>query len=208
MSDLTPRIDINVLTNTQGCPAANLAIKSSNLPPPPASIGIEKFYIEGGASAVAGAMISLGKRDKPVRMSRGSRFTDMLAWVAEQPVVLYDSGDRRAWLVDGASALLHLVRASMERDRDNPAYSFKWRFDGNLQGDSAVEILTHLDNLDIKLFVDDRRPADEGGMEDVYYYFRDRVKDILRNLETLIDYQPGSSRRTGRLLDLPVGPHH
>lgn len=184
-------------SSPQGRPTANYAIKSSNLPPPPASVGIKTIYIEGGASAVGGAMILLGVKDKPVHMSRGSRFTDLLAWVAEQAIVLYDSGDRRAWLVDGASALLHLVRASMERDRNSPAYRSKWRFNGNLQGDSAIEVLTDLENLDVRLFVDYRKPTERGDMEDVYCYFRDRVEDILRNLDTLIDYQVQAAARDG-----------
>lgn len=160
-------------------------------------MGIKKVYLEGGASAVFGGMIEIGIKDKPIHMSRGSRFTDLLAWIAEQPMVLYDPGDRRAWLVDGASALLHLVRASMERDRNNPVYRSRWRFNGTLRGDTAVEILTDLDNLDIKLFVEDRRPVAGGGMEDVYCYFRDRVQDILRNLDTLIDYQVQAATRDG-----------
>ena len=182
----------------QGCESANLSIQASNLPTLPDSVAIEKLYLEGGGSAVAGVSVALGKKDQPVRMSRGTSFSDLLACVVKKPMVLYDTSERRAWLVDGASALLYLVRASIDRDRANPVYGSKWKFDGEGQfkGGSAIEILSNPDNLDIKLYLDCRQRT-ESGSQDVFYYFQDRVHDISRNVEILMDYQVHAAARDG-----------
>jgi hypothetical protein len=45
--------------------------------------------------------------------------------MSERFVLLYDVGDRRAWLVNGASALLHLVIASLKYELSTPiGYKF------------------------------------------------------------------------------------
>ena len=159
-------------------------------------MAIEKLYIEGGGSAVGGVMIGLGLKDKPVHMSRGTSFSDLLSCVVRRPMVMYDTGKLRAWLVDGASALLHLVRASINRDRADPVYQSKWVFDGQFRGSSAIEILSHPDNLDIKLYRD-RRQQTETGSQDVFHYFQDRVQDIIRNVEILMDCQVQAAARDG-----------
>ena len=141
-------------------------------------------------------MIALGKKDKPIRMSRGANFSDLLSCIVRRPMVMYDVGERRAWLIDGASALLSLVLASIDRDRADPVYRSKWLFHGQLKGGSAIEILTNPDNLDIRLYFD-RRQRTETGSQDVFHYFQDRVHDVIRNVETLMDYQAQAAARDG-----------
>ena len=41
-------------------------------------------------------------------------------WVSEKFVVLWDEEDKRGWLVNGATALLHLLRASLKSDMAGP----------------------------------------------------------------------------------------
>ncbi|MBE3048314.1 hypothetical protein IMZ48_38580 [Candidatus Bathyarchaeota archaeon] len=122
---------------------------------------------------------------------------DSLDWVADQPVVIYGVDDRRAWLVDGASALLHLVRASIERDRDRPAYRDKWKFNGLLKGSSAMEILSDPDNLNITIYVDDKKRSASGTTVDVVHSFRDRIQIVLHYLEALIDSQVEAAAQDG-----------
>lgn len=190
---------ILLYTDSYPCEGAveNFAVKDSNLPPLPSSIRIDRLYIEGGASGVAGAMVSVGVKDKPVRMSRSSSFKGLLEWVDKKPVVLYDTGGRRAWLLDGASALLYLVRVSIESDRHKPMYRSTWKFHDVLRGGSAIEILSDFDNLSIKLFVDNIRQNESGVHQEVFYTFHERVLEILRNIETLLDYQVQAAARDG-----------
>ena len=83
-------------------------------------------------------MASIGKKDKPIYLRRDRSYVGLLDWVSVQPVVFYDVDDRRAWLVDGASALLHLLRASIDRDRMKPVYRSRWKFNGMLEGLSSA----------------------------------------------------------------------
>lgn len=146
---------------------------------------------------VAGLMIALGKKDKPTRLTRGTSLSASLDWVADQPVVFYDVDNRRAWLVDGASALLYMVRASIERDREREAYRGKWRFNGQLNGRSPIEILSDLDNMNTALYLDHQKRNGSGAKEDVLYSFQDRVQEILQNLEALIDSQVLAAAQDG-----------
>ncbi|RYO97372.1 hypothetical protein DL765_011216 [Monosporascus sp. GIB2] len=106
---------------------------------------------------------------------------------------------------DGASALLHLVRASIDQDRIKPAYSSKWKFNSTLEGDSsprgggmaAIEVLGNPDNLNLKLYLDDKKPNESGNLVEIFYYFRDRVQEILHNLQILIDYQAQIAAQDG-----------
>lgn len=142
-------------------------------------------------------MVGLGKRAKPVYLTRGDSLSDRYDWVADQSVVFHGVEDQRAWLVDGASALLHLVRASIERDRDQPAYRDKWKFNGLLRGSSAMEILSNPDNLNTTLYVDDRVRSASGAEVDVVHTFRDRVQSVLHCLEALIENQAQAATQDG-----------
>ena len=181
-----------------GHPKANPMITSSGLPPAPSSIVIDRLYLEGGSQVIGGVSVSIGKKDKPIYLQRMKSYSGLLDWVSLQPIMFYDVGDRRAWLGDGASALLHLVRASIDRDRDEPAYRSKWRFDGKLEGDasggndttmSAIDILGNFNNLNRELYLDDVRPNESGHLVEAYYRFRDRVQEILYDIQILVDYQ-------------------
>ncbi|KAH7129125.1 hypothetical protein EDB81DRAFT_906999, partial [Dactylonectria macrodidyma] len=199
-----------------GHPNAEFAIQGSNLPPFPNSFVVEKAYLGGGSSLNAGVTVSLGKRDKPVRLSKGHGLSRLLAWIYAQPLVFFDVNLRKAWLVDGASALLHLVRASVEQDRYHPAYRSKWRLSGPLQleGDdalglggsrrmTAVEILGNPRNLNIQLYLDDERPDASGSLVEVPYRLRDRVLEILPQLEALVDKQAEVAAQDGYWIPQP-----
>ncbi|KAI9172522.1 hypothetical protein HJFPF1_02024 [Paramyrothecium foliicola] len=174
------------VTELLGCAQANYAIASSGLQYAPKSIVIDKLYIEEGSQVI-------------------DRKATLALWLGYlQPIVLYDVSERRAWLADGASVLLHLVRATIDRDKNEPAYRSKWRFDGVLKNDcgphagtTAVEVLSDFDNLNSKLYLDDKRPNENGEMVEIFYYFRDRVQEILYDLQVLVDYQAQAAAEDG-----------
>ncbi|KAB8074405.1 hypothetical protein BDV29DRAFT_173691 [Aspergillus leporis] len=56
-----------------------------------------------------------GKKDISICITRDS-YRAKLEWISKKHVVLWDVKHDRGWLVNGASALLHLVRAYLEYD--------------------------------------------------------------------------------------------
>jgi hypothetical protein len=154
--------------------------------------------------APADITFAVGIKDKPVWLHRGTSYKGLIDWISAQPIVFYDVDSHRAWLGDGASALLHLVRISIERDRNQPAYRSSWKFDGTLEGSqersaslSAIEILNNFRNLNRQIYLDDVRPDDNGNLVEIHHRFRDRVLKILHDLELLIDYQAQVAARDG-----------
>jgi hypothetical protein len=187
-----------------GHPNANWSIEPSALNEPPKSFVIEKLYIEGGLHLIGGFTGSIGIRDKPVHMSKEKGYRELVNWVRSQPILFYDAEDHRAWLIDGASALLHLVRASIHQDRQNAVYRSTWTFDETLEGDglnrggptAAIDTLLSINNLNRPLYLDIRSTAN-GQVEEVAYYFNNRVQEILYNFQVLIDYQAQVAARDG-----------
>jgi hypothetical protein len=64
-------------------------------------------YLSGGAS------FTRGNKDTPIYIHRGGPYQQEIHSAYNMKVLLYDTGDRRAWLVDGASALLHITRTQL-----------------------------------------------------------------------------------------------
>jgi hypothetical protein len=58
--------------------------------------------------------MSIGIKDKPEHINYEDDYLSTLGMISERHFVFYDTGDRRAWLFDGATAVLHLLRACIE----------------------------------------------------------------------------------------------
>ncbi|GJP88347.1 hypothetical protein AnigIFM59636_003606 [Aspergillus niger] len=70
---------------------------------------------------------AIGKKDKPSHSEFGEYLHKILS-ITKKYAVFYDVSTRRAWLVDGASALLHLVRASLFlSSSEDPMQEFVFR---------------------------------------------------------------------------------
>ncbi|XP_044719169.1 uncharacterized protein HRG_07734 [Hirsutella rhossiliensis] len=102
--------------NYAGAPGANYDIGWSKLSKPDSGGAFDKVSIVAGTHITVGLSCVLGKKDKPVHLRGRDDYIRRLKWISKKFVILYDTTDNRAWLVDGASALLHLVRASLKRD--------------------------------------------------------------------------------------------
>ena len=64
------------------------------------------------------ATITTGRQDRGIRTSSKEMFyVDVVEKMSKMHVLLYDHGDGRGWLVDGASAVLHLLRFHVARYR-------------------------------------------------------------------------------------------
>jgi hypothetical protein len=60
-----------------------------------------------------GTSITRGNKDTPIYLHRGGPYQQEIHSACNMNVVLYDTDDRRGWLVDGASALLHITRTQL-----------------------------------------------------------------------------------------------
>ncbi|KAH7085853.1 hypothetical protein BKA63DRAFT_27957 [Paraphoma chrysanthemicola] len=79
---------------------------------------VDRVTISAGYRVTVSASAALGRKAKPV-YSRHSHHTTRLRDIHERIFILYDVEDHRPWLIDGASALLHLVHASLKMDNDD-----------------------------------------------------------------------------------------
>lgn len=82
-----------------------------------------------------------------------------LKWISKKFVVLWDEEDKRGWLINGTSALLHLLRASLEHDsidKFNSEFLFKpeqmQEPSEPHEPDSAIEVLLNPINKKLKIY--------------------------------------------------------
>ncbi|RYP58420.1 hypothetical protein DL769_008959 [Monosporascus sp. CRB-8-3] len=176
-----------------GAADANYAIEPSRLPRTHEGCALEKVVLYGGQIATGGFPFSLGLKDTPVRISRGG-YTLKLKWIHGKFVVLWDEEDKRGWLVNGSSALLHLLRASLEYDSiDEFNSEFRFKREDMQEAPethkaySAVKVLLNRENLKLEIY-----PEKED-----YIRVKSRVEDLLDILEKIIDYQFLAASQSG-----------
>lgn len=93
------------------------SFKDLNLDRPSSEVSFDRLTLSGGMHVTASSSVAIGRRQKPTRGPPQTVYEKQLEWASRQHVLLFDVGDRRAWLVNGCSALLHLVRASLKRSQ-------------------------------------------------------------------------------------------
>lgn len=93
-----------------GAPDACYTLKGSRLPR-----ACESGPVSFGKALSIRASICVGFKDRRVHASQGCYF-QKLKWLRSQFVVLWDEEDKRGWLVNAPSALLHLVRSYLHQD--------------------------------------------------------------------------------------------
>ncbi|KAL2801812.1 hypothetical protein BJX63DRAFT_438468 [Aspergillus granulosus] len=123
---------------------------------------IDRLYIEAGSEVVVDLNIGLNKRNQPVWLKREDDYPSFLKWISAQAIICYDVSEHRVWLVDGASALLHVLRASLYLDENDPDSTYDWIFDTREMKDTwegysgrlaALRTLRHPKSLELKLYV-------------------------------------------------------
>ena len=207
----------NLLMYIIGAVDATYSIGWSSLKPPAPGFAFEKISIVGGMFLTAGVSTIIGKRDKAVHFMYRNDYTMRLKWISKKFVVLYDVQDRRAWLLNGASALLHLVRASLQHDLNDPFKSLflynesfiSESLDPHSGKNAAISVLTNPRNLDIPLYAkpDTNRvevtARQEGGEAIVRsstktnYCLKDRSEDICNTLEQIMAHQADTCTQDG-----------
>lgn len=115
-------------------------------------------------------------------------YISKLKWLRQKYIVLWDEEDKRGWLVNGTSALLHLVRASLEHDRTR-----ELNYNMNDMEEASI---THTANSPIPVLIslgDKKLKIRLGATDNIC--LMDRVEQILNMLEMSIDHQYEVTRR-------------
>lgn len=149
-------------------------------------------------------------------MKRNGCYFEQIKDISSKFVIFYDVGDRRAWLVNGASALLHLVRASLEDDRQSKIGSkLLFHLDKlkrptcEYASGSAIEVLIDQQNMELPIFPHKRELSEEISTEapdspkqvsktkETHVLLQDRVEQIYHFLEQILTYQMDRAGRPG-----------
>ena len=169
----------------------------------------------------------MGVKDVPLHLGRNG-YILKLKWMATKYVVLWDEADKRGWLVNGTSALLHLVRAWLHHSsQDDFAASFlfdpaKMKDAGERKPNSASRILADPDNRELVIYPGKSERCDEEEarqhastteksktqkQKTGYFLFEDLVEQQYNLLEQIIDHQMRLAGRNGVKLKTRVRKH-
>ncbi|KAK4210387.1 hypothetical protein QBC37DRAFT_428844, partial [Rhypophila decipiens] len=195
-----------------GASDGSYSIGNSGLNRPGAGCVLEKFALTGGLYVSANFTLALGVRDTPLFHQTRSEYLEKLNWISTRYAVLWDEETMRGWLVNGITALLHLVRASLECDKKNktnPSHLFK---PDEMQdsstpytADSAIEVLKSRHNRNLKLAEDKTEEWIEGEVgkdgtskfKTTYVLFQNRVERLYAILEKILEYQTKVESQSG-----------
>lgn len=154
---------------------------------------------------MGGLNMSVNNKQKPIRLDRRNDYPSLLKWMSLQVIVFYDVDTRRAWLVDGASALLYLLRISLHRDQNDPESTYDWILDTTKLIDmwedlparqSALNFLKNADNCRARLYPVIGMDGNGDGAEQ-FVTLGVRITGLIRILEVLIDAQGYSDPQGG-----------
>lgn len=177
---------VYILTTAEraGSPRADYGIDWSGLNRADAGCDLQDAIISRGTVIPNYETLAIGKKDRTPRYELGE-FLHRILSITRKYAVFYDVSTRRAWLVDGASALLHLVRASlMFSSSEDPMQEFVFdpealelhpSPDGGPA--SAITVLKSENNLKQRLY------------RNMPETFQDRVDAIYHLLEQAYAYQ-------------------
>ncbi|KAK6507678.1 hypothetical protein TWF481_006101 [Arthrobotrys musiformis] len=166
------------------------SLKESGLPKPRGDDCIlENTYLQGRRVIKGGAPFIIGNKDTPFHISRDNPIR-RLQWIDKKFFVFWDEEDKRGWLVNGTSALLHLLRKSLDSDSSSSdKFNFEFCFRKDLMQEapithtplSAIRVLRNTSNLKREIY-----PKETG-----YFCVEDRVDEFFEVLEKIIDHQIG-----------------
>lgn len=146
-----------------------------------------------------------------------------MQWISSKYIIFWDEVEKRGWLVNGARALLHLLRASLEHSKGKFKSAFlldpKDLVDiaATTGSESALDALIDQKTRTLPLYVEKsevyeeetRTKTSETSTVHVvtkrhtrYYRLEDRVEHIYNMMEKLIDHQADIERHSGLQMNL------
>jgi hypothetical protein len=202
-------------------------IEGTGLPRPHAGCLLEKVSISGGKIITGGATFAVAVKDVPPHSTRNG-YIPKLKWIATKYVVLWDEAAKRGWLVNGISALLHLVRASLKHySTDDFSSSFlfdpeKMKNQAEHKPNSAIQVLIDDNNMGIEIYPgrseifeeEEAKPQETGTKESKvwkkkkgYYLFEDLVEQHYNTLELIMEHHKHVAGQNGVNLKVRVRKH-
>ena len=184
----------------------NYNIKPSKATSPGREFALEKLQLSFGEMVSGGCTFAIGRKDTPVRISKEGYIT-RLRWIHQRHFVLWDEDEKRGHLVNGTSALLHLLRASLDNSRQDD-FSTEFLLDTTslvepdvpFQPNSAIAFLINPSNRELRLYKTKEESHVErvqrpDGQEETatrttvkYMTLEDRVEELYEALEKIIDH--------------------
>ncbi|KAI0539656.1 hypothetical protein GGR58DRAFT_512195 [Xylaria digitata] len=144
-----------------------------------AGLGFQQF----GAGQIE---FTLGPKDGTCHFQRQGPYRIIVDAADKTPVVLFDTGERRGWLVPASGVLLHIAQHRCWLDSYTSTSTGKAAFK---QGASFRQEL--LENESMVLFGDEK------------YTFKDMIIDIWSMLEFLLDQRVSASKSPGLVVKCP-----
>ncbi|KAK0666742.1 hypothetical protein QBC41DRAFT_229941, partial [Cercophora samala] len=201
-----------LLTQTlSGDKDANYDVRKSGLPFPGREFSLEKISLSVGNIITGGVQFSIGKKDVPLHITKQG-YVAKLRWIDQKYVIFWDEEDQRGWLVRGSSALLHLVRASLEHCRsDDFSSEFLFNFEAFKEApehvrftpNSALKVLLDKDNRGLSLYREERtqektitsdgRWTRQIETTATFTTLEDKIVETYETLEKIIDGQARSA---------------
>lgn len=157
--------------------------------------------VSEGKLILNGPAFVIGARDTPVHIARKGNIR-RLKWISTKFFLFWDENEKRGWLINGTTALLHIVRAFLahaKEDNFKSAFNFK---EEDLQeaetpftADSAIAVLLNPHNRRLKLYEEEDNDDD-----DEEYLLKSQIDHFYNLLEQLIAHQADIAGQNGSKL--------
>ncbi|KAJ1324543.1 adenosylhomocysteine nucleosidase [Microdochium nivale] len=168
-------------------------IEISGLPLAQESCTLQNALVRRGLLICKGENIESSNKHVLRQLSTGG-YTSRLKWLETQRVVLWDASDKRGWLVNGPSALLHMLRAYIHHMSTGIYQENFLLANSGLVGrgpchtpKTAIQVLLNPEYRRMSLFVDDDETL------------QDKIEHFYNILDQLISYQDFYSGSSGML---------
>ena len=195
-------IRANVRLGTKSVDYNKIEWPSSSYATP--GVAFEKASVAIGQYLSGGASFTRGNKDTPLYLHRGGPYEQEIHSAYNMKVVLYDTHDRRAWLLNGASALLHITRTQLSSSpySDSSFFSIdKFQHANPGEGQlGAKNALLNSENRsllifeDVETFVESKGVMGEDAKEEIKtritrWTYQDLVRQTYHVLEQIHDYE-------------------
>ncbi|KAL7968449.1 hypothetical protein HDV63DRAFT_87679 [Trichoderma sp. SZMC 28014] len=175
-----------------GSAQAHHPVVHSELPKPHAGCALAGEEVKAERIISGGPAFKIGIKDTPIHISREKQgYVRQFKWLSAQLILLWDEGEKRGWLIDSTSALLHLLRAFLAHAKENAAKSAFIFKNEDLQdvempytAESATAVLINKRNWRLRLYEED-----DDDDENNKYLLKSQIDYFFRLLERLIDLQ-------------------
>lgn len=182
-----------------GAPDAEYSpITSSALDPPPQGWALDRVQVTAGQYVTIATGFVRGKKHKPIHAKEEDYILRLLE-LRRTSFVLCDVNTHKAWLVNGLSTLLHLVRSHLVYAENDELHQSiltvkanDLKAEGGRSGPKATFDTLRCDSNRALQLHNKGASASSGKTERVsedHYCLEDLIKSILHVLEQIVDHQ-------------------